>query len=136
MPYRFPKFTNYPCKRQSHVQTPSLARCTQKKHLHRYLIHSVSGDAFVWLIPYMLYAKCATSLQHILYNIHFTYIILLLYVESLDSRIYCAVAKLFFDSKELVVLCNSLWSRRSACLDLACIECYCEICDSCICCLT
>ena len=58
--------------------------------------------------------------------------LLSLYIECSHSGINCTCAKLFFNSEELVVLCNTLTSAGCACLDLAGVESNCKVCDCCI----
>ena len=58
--------------------------------------------------------------------------LLLLYIKCFHSWIYSACAKLFLNTEQLVVLCNTLRTRRYTCLDLACIKCNCKVCNRCI----
>ena len=58
--------------------------------------------------------------------------LLLLYIKCFHSWIYSACAKLFLNTEQLVVLCNTLRTRRCTCLDLACIKCNCKVCNRCI----
>ena len=57
----------------------------------------------------------------------------LLKVEPcLAAEVDCAVAELFFDAEELVVLCNTVCAARSTCLDLTCVESNCDVSDCCV----
>ena len=56
-------------------------------------------------------------------------------IEGLESRIYSCLTQLFLYAEKLIIFSNTLASGRCSCLNLAGIQCYCKICDSCIFCL-
>ena len=55
-----------------------------------------------------------------------------LHVECSHARIYGCCAQLLFDAEKLIVLCDTLGSGRCAGLDLAGVQCDCQICNRCI----
>ena len=55
-----------------------------------------------------------------------------LHVKCSHARIYGCCAQLLFDAEKLIVLCNTLGSGRCAGLDLAGVQCDCQICNRCI----
>ena len=50
-------------------------------------------------------------------------------MESFFARINCACAQLLLDAEQLIVFCNTLSSARSAGLDLAGVQCNCQVCN-------
>ena len=69
------------------------------------------------------------EIEAFLYSIFYN---LSLHVECSHARIYGCCAQLLFDAEKLIVLCDTLGSGRCAGLDLAGVQCDCQICNRCI----